>query len=144
MPAGLPGMRGPFLRIGDDHALEVRQPGVAVAGQPGEVLRPRVVELERPPAVVGDLSRVRNVPDLALDVIVPPVHPLAQAVIEAAEVPAALAVHPAQVLDLVPADRALGIGQAERPGPQSPPPLLHLQVLPHTRPPPPAPAHPYA
>src|SRR5579859_1238213 len=70
----------PLPGLGDDHALEVRQPGLAVAGQPGEVLRPRVVELERPPAAVGDLGRVRNVPDLALDVIVAAVHALAQAV----------------------------------------------------------------
>src|SRR6266702_6685395 len=88
--SGLSWLGRPFLRFGDDHALEVRQPGLTVAGQPGEVLRPRVVELERPPGVVCDLSRVRNVPDLSLDVVVTAVDALAQTVVEAAEVTAAL------------------------------------------------------
>src|ERR1700737_4614577 len=102
--AGLPRMGGPFLRFGDDHALEVRQPGLAVAGQPGEVLRPRVVELERPPGGVHDLGRVRDVPGLSLDVVVTAVDALAQAVVEAAEIPAPLGVHPAEVLDPVAAN----------------------------------------
>src|ERR1700758_524632 len=96
-------------RLGDDHALEVRQPGLAVAGQPGEVLRPRMVELKGPPAGVGDLGGMRNVPDLTFGVIITAVHALAQPVVEAAEIPAALAVDPAEVFDLVAADDSFGV-----------------------------------
>lgn len=90
-----------------------------------------MVELERPPGVVHDPGRVRNVPGLSLDVVVTAVDALAQPVVEAAEVAAALAVHPAEVLDLVPANDALGVGQLERPGPQPPPALIELQVVLH-------------
>jgi hypothetical protein len=41
----------------------------AVAGQPVK-FSAHVVELERAPGVVHDLGRVRNVPDLSLDVVV--------------------------------------------------------------------------
>ena len=48
-----------------------------------------------------DLCGVADVPRLALLVVVPAVDALAQPIVEPAEVPAALAVHPAEVLDLV-------------------------------------------
>jgi hypothetical protein len=49
-----------------------------------------VVELELPAVGAGDASGMRDVPDLAFDVVVAAVYALAQPVVEAAEVAAAL------------------------------------------------------
>src|ERR1700734_2955978 len=76
--------RRPLLSVRDDDAFEVSQPGGPVAGQPGEVLGPGVVELEGMAFLVDDLGRVRDIPDLALGVVVAPVDTLAETVVEAA------------------------------------------------------------
>ena len=71
------------------------------------------------------------VPDLALLVVVAAVDALAEAVLEAAEVAAALAVDPAHVLDAELAAHALGVGDAHGSPAQAARALVELEVVRH-------------
>ena len=115
--------------IADDDALEVGQAGLVAGAQAHEALGPVVVELERAAGLVDDLGRVADVPDLALDVEVAAVDALAEAVVEAPEVAAALAVDPAEVGERVRALGALGVGQPERAAPHPAAAVVELEVV---------------
>src|SRR5271170_7138076 len=106
-------LRRPLLSVGDNDAFEVSQPGGTVAGQPGEVFCPGVVELEGVAFLVHHLGRVRHVPDLAFGVVVASVDTLAETVVEAAEVAATLAVHPAKIFEEIAVLYPVGIGEPE-------------------------------
>ena len=69
-----------------------------------------------------------DVPDLALDVLVAAVDALAEPVVEPAEVAAALAVDPAETLELVVADDGLDVGETERAAAQPAPALVELEL----------------
>src|SRR4051794_24900949 len=88
--------------------------GLAGVTDEREALGPVVFELELAPRRVDDRRWVADVPDLALEMLVAAVHALPEAVVEAAEVPAPLAVDPAEVIELVVANETLDIGQPKR------------------------------
>ena len=98
----------------NDDALEVGEAGLVAARRRTKLSAQSWSNSNVVAGLVDDLRRMGDVPDLALDVVVAAVDALAEAVVEAAEVPAALAVHPAEVLERVGALRALGVGQPER------------------------------
>ena len=70
-----------------------------------------------------------DVPDLAFDVKVAPVHALSEPIVEAAEVSAALAVHPAEILDRVRALDAVRIGQTEPPATQPAATVVEVEIV---------------
>src|SRR5829696_9264450 len=97
--------------IANHNALEMGEAGLAITPQANEVLRPVVVELERRAGLVDDLGRVRNIPDLPLDMVITSKHTLAEVVVEATEVPTTLAVHPPEIGEGVRTLGAFGVGQ---------------------------------
>src|SRR5262249_5905292 len=110
-------------------ALVVREPGLPVRAEEREALGPGVVVLERRAVLPHDLRRVRHVPYLALLVVVPAEHALAQPVVEPAEVATALAVDPPEVLDLVGAGRPLCVREREVTALEAAPALVEAQIV---------------
>jgi hypothetical protein len=86
-------------------------------------------ELGRPALLVDHSGGMTDVPHLAFDVEVAPIYALSEMIVETAEVSAALAVDPAEILDVVRAFDAVRVGETEPPATQSAATVVKREIV---------------